>query len=55
MLLYYLYLVVLSLPGLALWRWMVTSSWPERYARPIVPVVISEPYLSGTDWKGMVL
>lgn len=47
-------LVFCSLPGLVLWRFLWTDGNPEKYRRIIVPSVIGQTYLSGTDWKGMV-
>lgn len=53
--LFQLYLVALSLPGLALWRFLWTDGHPEKYRRLVVPAVVVEPDYAGTDWRGMVL
>jgi len=51
----WLELVLLSFMGLGLWRFLWTDGHPEKYRRMLVPSVIGELTLSGTDWKGMVL
>lgn len=53
--LYLAFLCLISCIGPATAWWMWTTSWPEKYRRLNVPVVLSEPYHMGTDWKGMVL
>lgn len=54
--LYLTLLTLMSMCGLASWRAIYVVGFPERYRRPIVPVVlVDEPVYSSTDWRGLVL